>query len=173
MSYELGDIFDARSHELEHFVLVVGEVPQGSSSPKGILFYRISSRTYKVFKDILSFFNDCIDEDYGRFYRFFGKEKNKRKEKKHIFPAGQLCDSFFLDKDKNYPLCLDVDSVVVLNRDPEVYDEPVFERFRKSEHIIYKGKLCKADIYKFVDLVKHSQNISARRKDEIMRHFKT
>lgn len=172
MDYEFGDIVDARKYpNIKHFALILGETPQGKDKPAGVLFYIISSRVYKVFKHIISFFNDCIDENYDRFYHFFQKEKWRKPKKEKISLSGRLCDAFFLDKESNYPLHLDEDSFIMLNQNPEIIDKPVIDQLKKDNTITYTNRLCREDTHKLINLIRQSSNISPYMKTEIGRNF--
>lgn len=164
MNYDFGDIIDCRKAPINHFILVLGE-----SRNDEIMFYQITSRTYKVFKDILAFFNDCIDENYSRFFNFFGKEKRKQK----IMPTGNLCDAFFLDKHSNYSGHLDVDCMILMNSDPELTDKKVIDAWRSGKLAHFSTRLEKNDTEKLIRAIRITPNISPRYREEIGRNYNT
>ena len=165
MIYDFGEIFDARKSPDGHFVVVVGEVTENGQTK--VMYYLITSRVYAVFKDILDFFNDCIRKGDQHFFRKFNKEKKKE----IINPHGSLCQAVFLDKYTNYDTCLDVDSMIVVNRDPELMDETVFKSFERDGKWHLKTKLEKLDALNLKEMIKHSDNISPDKKNKIFAAF--
>jgi len=163
MDYEFGDIIDARKHRpIGHFFLVLGETDKHK-----VMYYRIFSRVYTVFPDILDFFNDCIAKNYKRFFNFFSKEKNKEK----LVSIGNLSDTFFLDKYNNYNLCLEVDSMIVIKKDPDLEDKEVLDRLYKGKKIIHKNRLSKGDMFKLNIFLKHSINVSPYIMNNVGKNF--
>ncbi|MFA5232150.1 MAG: hypothetical protein WC410_00485 [Candidatus Paceibacterota bacterium] len=151
MDYSFGDILDGRSTPgIDHFILVVGEL--SIKNKPIVMYYKITSRVYAVFKDILKFFNDCISRGDAKFLRCFSKEKNKE----IIVPHGPLCQAVFLDRDSDYPLVLDLDSMVVLNQDPELIDKEALETLKKDGKITYRIRLTKSDTFNLINSIKFS-----------------
>ncbi|MFA5030262.1 MAG: hypothetical protein WC495_01590 [Patescibacteria group bacterium] len=161
-TYDFGDIYDCRKAPQGHFILVLGK-----NQKDEVMYYMITSRVYKVFKDILLFFNDCIEKKYQRFFHHFNKEK----EKEYISATGNLCDAFFLDKYTNYPGQLDADSMVLLNGDPDLLDKQVFDRFRQGKIATFSTRLEKNDTEKFIKAIRLTDNISPNQKSEIGRNY--
>ena len=164
MDYEFGDILDAREapKPLEHFLVILGETKKNE-----VMYYIVTSRVYAVFKDIISFFDDCISRKDKNFFKYFRKEKDKQA----IISHGHLIDALFLDKHNCYNLCFDVDSMIVLNSDPYLMDKEALENLRKDKKICYKDKLSEVDLYKLISMVKHSPNISSDKVNQISASF--
>lgn len=78
MDYEFGDILDARKapKPLEHFLIILGETRKSE-----VMYYIVTSRVYAVFKDLLSYFNDCLSRKDRNFLKYFNKEKDKTDRK--------------------------------------------------------------------------------------------
>lgn len=163
MNYEFGDILDARkTPALEHFLVILGETRKNE-----VMYYIITSRVYTVFKDILSFFDNCIIRKDKNFFRYFKKEKNKQS----IIPHGNLIDALFLDKYNCYNLCLDVDSMIVLNSDPHLMDKKALENLRNDQKVCHKDKLSEIDFHKLINMVRYSSNISPDKINQISANF--
>lgn len=163
MNYEFGDIFDCRDYpSIKHFILVLGV-----NKKDEIMYYRITSKVYKVFKNILDFFNDCIERKYRRFFNFFGKEKNREK----ICLTGNLCDAFFLDQNTNYCGYLDVDSMILINSEPELMERSVLDNLHKDKFAKYCARLCNDDSEKIIHYIRLSKHISVQNKNEIGRNY--
>ena len=162
MDYDFGDILDCRDCAIEHFILVLG-----TNKKNEVMYYQITSRTYKVFKNILDFFNDCIDNKYGRFFKHFSKEKGKLK----IHQTGRLCDAFFLDEKTNYSGHLEVDSMVLINSEPEVMDKDALDNLHSNKLVKFRTRLEYNDFEKVTQLVKLSKYISTQNKSEIGRNY--
>ena len=166
MDYDFGDILDARTASgVEHFMLVVGEITKGGKIE--VMFYVITSRVYAVFKTILAYFNDCLQRGDTYFLRHFRKEKAKVS----ITPHGLLSETVFLDKEANYPACLDVDSMVVINREPSLIDKPALEELRANGKVICKSKIVRLDAINLAQTIKCSNNVSEDRKNKIAYSF--
>lgn len=158
MDPEIGDIFDCRKvPTLEHFILVVGIKESSKKSPaRELLFYQITSRTYKVFGSILEFFNDCVEEKYHRFHLYFSKEEKGKK----IYPTGKLADAYFIDGADKYNTCLGEDSMILINREPERMDMAVFENLKKKKLVISRDQLDYRDVARLVETLRFSKHIS-------------
>ena len=154
MDYDFGDILDARkaSKPLGHFLVILGETKKNE-----VMYYIVTSRVYTVFKDLLSFFNDCIIREDKNFFKYFGKEKDKSSG---IISHGNLIDALFLDKHSCYGLCFDIDSMIVLNSEPLLIDKEALETLRTDQKVFHKDKLSDVDLYKLISMVKHSPHIS-------------
>lgn len=165
MDYDFGDILDARKapNPLGHFLLVLGETRKREE----VMYYIITSRVYAVFKDVLSFFNDCIQRKDKNFFKYFKKEK----EKELINPHGKLVDTIFLDKYNCYDFCLDVDSMIVLNSDPRLIDKKALETLRNDGKVCHKNRLTEMDMYKLITIIKHSPNVSIDKCNQINANF--
>ncbi len=164
MNYDFGDIIDARKapKPLEHFLVILGETRKNE-----VMYYKVTSRVYAVFKDIISFFDDCISRKDKNFLKYFNKEKNKQS----ITPHGKLVDALFLDKYNCYNLCFDVDSMIVLNSDPDLIDKQALEILRSDQKVCYKDKLSEIDLYKLIGIIRHSPNISPDKLTQIGTSF--
>lgn len=162
MDYDFGDIIDCRDYSIDHFILVLGV-----NRKNEVMYYQITSRTYKVFKNILLFFNDCIDEKYSRFFHFFSKEKGKGK----IYQTGKLCDAFFLDENTNYSGHLEVDSMILINSEPEFMDKSALDNLHKNKLAKFRTRLADDDSRKIIQLVHLSKYISPYNKSEIGRNY--
>jgi hypothetical protein len=165
MRPEIGDIIDCRNSAIGHFTLCLGV-----DSWKGletVMYYKISSRVYAVFPDVVEFFNDCIQKKYPRFYHFFGKEKGKDA----IVPHGRICDSFFLDSETDYGGCLEADSIIVINKEPVLIDIEAFKSLHKDRKVAYRSRLIDRDLIRLIEMIKHSDNIGQRMKSVICRNF--
>lgn len=163
MNYEFGEIFDCRKNpKLEHFIIILG-----ANRNNEVMYFKITSRVYTVFKDILSFFNDCINKKYNRFYYHFSKEKGKEELKSH----GRLTDALFLDKNSHYNMCFDVDSMIIVNSEPKLIDNKVLDEYIKNKLVLYKDSLTNIDIYKLMGIIKYSDNISADNEKQLKRNF--
>jgi len=164
MDYEFGDILDARKapKPLEHFLIILGETRKSE-----VMYYIITSRVYAVFKDLLSYFNDCLSRRDKNFLKYFNKEKDKTA----ITPHGNLIDALFLDKHNCYRPSLDVDSMIVLNSDPLLIDKGALETLRTDKKVFHRDKLSEIDLYKLISLVKHSPNISPDKTNQISASF--
>jgi len=167
MVYEFGDILDARSYpSIGHFILVVGETKSKGKDPE-VMYYAVTSRVYAVFKDILNYFNSCLSRKDPHFQRFFAKEKKKS----NIMQKGPLCQAVFLDKHTNYDSCLDVDSMVVINREPELIDKKVLETLKSDGKVLYKTRLSPLDSINLMHSIKYSNDISTPRRMKISENF--
>ncbi|MBU1046638.1 hypothetical protein KKH36_02560 [Patescibacteria group bacterium] len=163
MKYEFGEIIDCRnSPTIKHFILILGETRRNE-----VMYYLITSRTYKVFRDLLDFFNDCIEKKNKRFFIYFGKEKNKS----IIYPTGNLCDAFFLDKHFAYQGCLEKDSMIIINEDPKTEDKEVLTSWKSEGMASLRDKLNKQDSEKLILLIRRTENIRPRFKTEIGRNY--
>src|SRR3989339_1428818 len=159
MDYEFGDIIDCRkTPSIKHFILIVG-----LNNKKEVMYYIITSKTYKVFKNVLDFFNDCIEKKNPRFYHFFSKEEKD----KRIYPTGNLCDAFFLDQHTNYQLCFEKDSMILINSEPDLADKAVVDEWITDHKAEYKSRLCRNDSEKLVHAIQLSDNVSPRNKSEV------
>lgn len=166
MDYDYGDILDARNAPgIEHFILVVGETSKKGKTE--VMYFLITSRVYAVFKSIIAYFNDCLSRGDRNFLRFFNKEKGKAA----ITPHGLLYQAVFLDKDAHYPTCLDVDSMVVVNSDPDLIDKTALETLRNNGTVVYKNKLAKFDALKLRAVISLSGDVSPDRKNKIGQSF--
>lgn len=171
MDYDFGDILDARNAPIGHFIVVVGQVSRKDKITKEdrteVMYYIITSRVYAVFKDILAFFNDCLSRKDKHFLKHFNKESKKTS----ITPHGLLSQALFLDKETNYNTCLDLESMVVINSDPELMDKTALESLKSDGKVIYRNKLAKLDTLSLVQIVKHSNDVSIDRKNKISACF--
>lgn len=168
MEFAIGDVLDGRNDPLGHFVVVVGVVPASYKAQEQILYYKVSSRTYKVFKKTIAFFNHCIENNYQPFFHHFSKEKRKQR----ISQAGQLSDAFFLDQ-AAYTGFLDEDSYLVFNNDPESIDGSVLNERVKEGVIAYRGRLSGPDIHKLSIILRHSPNVSKNSVEFVARSYNT
>lgn len=160
MNYDFGDILDARNASgIDHFILVVGEWSKKGQSDE-VMYYLITSRVYAVFKSILSYFNDCLSRNDRNFLKFYGKEKTKTVISAH----GLLSQAVFLDKETNYNACLDVESMVVINSDPMIIDKLALETLRTDGKVVCRNRLTKVDALNLIQVIKHSNDVSADRK---------
>lgn len=172
MNYDFGDILDARNApNVKHFILVVGEVTKKDRFTKEdvseVMYYIITSRVYTVFKNILSYFNDCISRGDVHFLRHYSKEKAKQQISAH----GSLSQAVFLDKETNYKACLDVESMVVINSDPQLIDKNALNSLKTDSKILYRDKLAKLDAINLIHNIKHSKEVSPDRKTKICTCF--
>ena len=153
--YEFGDIVDARSAPppLGHFIIVVGE------TKNEIMYFLVTSRTYRVFPEVVNFFNDCIDTSYKRFFSFFGKEREKLKTGRSITIKGRLTDALFLDHKTHYAGHLNEDSMIMIGN-PRKMDQSVMKRLKREDKIGSGGRLSNIDICKLITMLKQSQSIS-------------
>lgn len=162
MDYEFGDIFDARSSPLGHFVVIVGTIPATRTSEEKILYYVVSSRIYKVFRKILDFFNYCINKKYQPFFNHFSKERDNPQ----IARAGRLCTAFFLDYDE-YTGHLEEDSYLLLNNDPAEIDASVLSAQVKVKTIKYRTRLGKPDLHKLMTAIRYCDHISPNNLNKV------
>lgn len=165
MDYDFGDILDARNAPDGHFIIIVGEATKKGKTE--VMYYFITSRVYAVFKDILTFFNDCLSRKDAHFLKHFNKEKTKTT----ITSYGLLSQAVFLDKQTNYDTCLDVESMIVVNSDPKLIDKPALESLRNDGKVLYKNKLSKVDALNLIQIIKHSDEVSAYRINKISACF--
>ena len=165
MNYDFGDILDARSAPDKHFIVVVGESQRKGETE--VMYYIVTSRVYAVFKDILTFFNYCLSRKDANFLKYFSKEKNK----KIIASHGLLSQAVFLDKQTNYDTCFDVESMVVVKSDPKLIDKTALESLRNDKKVLYKSKLAKVDALNFIQVIKHSNEVSTDRKNKVSACF--
>jgi hypothetical protein len=166
MDYDFGDILDARKAPGRgHFLLVVGEATKGGETE--VMYYTITSRVYTVFKNILLYFNDCLTRSDRHFLRHYGKEKGKGM----ITPYGLLSQAVFLDKETNYSMCLEVESMVVINSDPSLIDKTALEALRTSHGVVCKTRLVKLDALNLIQTIKCSNNVSPDRVNKIAQSF--
>ena len=166
MDPEIGDIVDCRTApSLEHFIIILGT--RKKRGKEEVMYYIVTSRVYAVFKDILDFFNDCIDKNYQRFFHKFSKEKGKPR----ITPHGKLRDAFFFDHEMDYSGCLETDSMIVMNADPYLMDREAFDELHKNKMAKYKGMLTNADLVRLVEMVKFSDNIAKESRDRICENY--
>lgn len=165
MDYDFGDILDARNASDGHFIVVVGEaVKKGQTE---VMYYIITSRVYAVFKDILTFFNDCLSRNDKYFLKHFSKEKAKTA----ISAYGLLSQTVFLDQQTNYSSCLDLESMIVVNSDPKLLDKTALESLRTDGKVLYKNKLAKLDALNLREIIKISNEVSPDRKTKILTAF--
>lgn len=162
MSYEFGDVIDCVKHtEIGHYIVILGI----DAKKNRVLYERITSRVYKAFDKLCSFFNKyCIDEKCER-----GHFKRNFKEKKCINPV-DLFSVFFLDKDIYNPK-LTEDSMIVINRDPRADDIKTFNYREKSRLIEYAFSLSEEDIYRLFTHIRTSNYISGYNKKLIRKSF--
>jgi len=165
MDYDFGDILDARNAPDGHFIVVVGEVTKKAQTE--VMYYIITSRVYTVFKDILTFFNDCLSRGDKDFLKHFSKEKTKTT----ISAYGLLSQAVFLDKQTNYDTCLDVESMIVVNSDPKLIDKTALNSLKNDGKVIYRNKLAKTDALNLIQVIKHSNDVSPDRKNKISASF--
>lgn len=165
MDYDFGDILDARNAPDGHFIIVVGEVIKKGQTE--VMYYIVTSRVYAVFKDILDFFNNCIQRNDKYFLKHFSKEKAKTA----INPHGSLSQAIFLDKHTNYDTCFEVESMIVVNSDPKLMDKTALETLRTDGRVLYKNKLTKVDALNLREVIKHSNDVSPDRKTKILTAF--
>jgi len=170
MDYEFGDILDARNvPEIKHFILVVGEIDD--KGKKKIMYYIISSRVYAVFSSVIEYFNDCMRRKDKEFFKFFGKEKEKAEKGIAIKAKGLISQTIFLDKDTNYSSCLDTESMIVINNNPQYTDKDVIEKLKTDGKIFYKTKLTKRDAFHLFLTIRYSKDVSEFRRGEIYKSF--
>jgi hypothetical protein len=163
MDYEFGDIIDCRNVPgLGHFIIVVGITRKNE-----VMYYIISSRVYTAFKSILDFFNDCIYKKCQFFFHAFSKEKKKDK----LSQYGKLVDAIFLDKENCYEGCLDTDSVVAINNDPELMDKNALDRNIQEKVALFRTTLAPVDMYKVLNIVRYTENISDNKGKQIISSF--
>lgn len=166
MNPEIGDIIDGRDvPSIGNFVLSLGlRTKRGTTE---VMYYIITSRVYAVFPNILDFFNDCLSRKYHRFPILFPKEKGKTK----ITPHGRLCDAFFLDKQSHYDTCLDVDSMVVINQNPEITDLETFNQWHSNNMLVHRSRLEQGDLVRCMEMIKLSSNISGENRAYICKNY--
>jgi len=166
MDYDFGDIFDAREAPgIGHFIVIVGENTKQDKTE--VMYYVVTSRVYAVFTNILAYFNECLQSKDKRFLKHFSKEKGKPR----ISPHGKLAQAIFLDKETNYDSCLDVDSMVVVNRDPQKSDKTALAKLREDKLVVCKGKLHKIDALHLREVIKNSDDVSSFIRDKILAAF--
>lgn len=162
MDYEFGDIFDCRKvPTVDHFIVVIG------TNKNEVMYYKIFSRTYTVFKDIVDFFNSCISKKCSTFQHKFSKEKGKE----DISLYGKLSHTLFLDRETNYMMCLDVDSMVIVNSEPDLIDKDALDMYVKDRIALYKVPMANIDIYKLIGIIKHSKYIGPAKGIQIRTSF--
>jgi|GEM_PF-2405227 hypothetical protein len=166
MNPEIGDIIDCRKTPLGHFVLTLGI--KTKQNKMEVMYYMIYSRVYAVFPSIINFFNDCISSKYERFFVAFSKEKGKDK----ITPYGKLCDVFFLDMESHYKGCLDVDSMIVVNKNPETIDIETLNQWRSNYKVVHRSRLEGGDFIKFMEMIKLSPHINGENVAYICKNYK-
>lgn len=149
MSYKFGDIINCiQDIDIGHYIIILGI----DTKRDKVLYAKITSRIYRAFDDLCSFFNEhCIDEkcERGWFKRCF-------KDKKEIIPV-DLFSVFFLDKDRYSPK-LTTDSMVIMNKPPKIGDIKTFDNQRKSGLIEYALSLSQDDIYRLFTHIRTSLN---------------
>lgn len=166
MNPEIGDIFDCRkTPSLEHFILILGT--RSKKGKQEVMYYIITSRVYTVFTDILDFFNDCITCGYQRFFRKFPKEKDKT----IITPHGRLCDAFFFDKKTYYNACLDMDSMIVINKEPELIDRNTLEQLHKNKMAVYRDRIPVSEAIRLIEIIKTSNNVGTDSRNQICANY--
>ncbi len=161
MTYDFGDIIDARNvPDIGHFIVVVGEIKRkdkiSGETVEEIMYYKITSHVYAVFKSILAYYNNCLSRKDVYFLRFYSKEKDNFL----ITPYGLLSQAVFLDRDTYYSTCLDTESMVVINCEPKLYDKKVFKVLKKDGKIIIRNKLTKFDAINLMNAIRHSKDTS-------------
>ncbi|MDD4110589.1 MAG: hypothetical protein PHS54_03440 [Clostridia bacterium] len=162
MDYEFGDIIDCiKIKWIGHFVVVLGVTKKDE-----VMFFRVTSRVYKVFQGIVDFLNDCQNANCALYNKNFEKEKGKK-----INIHGNLVDALFLDKKEVYSLLFFIDSMILVNRDPEMIDKKVLDGYIREKLVIPKAKLAEVDVYKLVGIIKFSKNISDYRRKQIRAGF--
>ena len=167
MMPEIGDIIDCRKvSSIGHFVLTLGIKTKRDKIE--VMYYIVTSRVYTVFPRIIDFFNDCLSRNYGRFMVAFPKEKDKEKITLH----GRLCDAFFLDRESHYKGCLDMDSMIVINQNPETIDFETFRRWHENNMVAHRSRLESNDLIKFMETVKFSLNINGENKAYACKNYK-
>lgn len=165
MDYDFGDILDARNAPVGHFIVVVGEITKKDQTE--VMYYKVTSRVYAVFKTILDYFNDCLRRSDKNFLKHFSKEKAKIS----IVSHGNLSQAVFLDKHTNYDTCLDVESMIVVNKDPELLDKAAIKTLKADGKVLYKNKLTKLDAFNLREIIKNSNYVSPDRKTKILTAF--
>jgi len=162
MGYKFGDVIDCIKHTyIGHYIIILGT----DTEKNKVLYATITSRTYKAFDGLCSFFNrfcnigkcerKCFDRNF--------------KEKKEIIPV-DLFSVFFLDKDIYGP-ALTEDSMIIINKDLRTEDVEVLNRKKKSELIEDAFKLDKKDIYRLYTHTRTSKYISPYNLKIIKRSF--
>jgi hypothetical protein len=173
MQYKFGDIIDARKVSgLKHFLVVVGEITRidkiTGEDITEVMFYKVTSHVYAVFKTILAYFNYCLLKRDPIFLKFYSKEKDNTV----IVPYGSLCQAVFLDRDTHYKSCLDVESMVIINSDPQLIDKKVIENLTKVGKIIPKNhKLTKFDAINLMNTIRYSRDVSPERQGKVSTCF--
>ena len=127
---KFGDIIDARNiggREHDHFWLVIGI----NKEKEKILYYKITSRVHKAFRDICLMMEKCRNKDCEIFKEYHSYEDSE------IHNHTKLQDAFFLDSISNG---LEKDSMISINRDPYVGD------FSSIKQIFNKGSTCDRQI---------------------------
>ncbi len=151
MKYKFGDVFDCRRHtRLAHYQIILGN----DTKKNQVLYYVLTSRIYKAFDKLCSFFNRyCIDGkcDAGRFERHF-------KDKGSIKPVN-LFDVFFVDKNM-YKSKLSEDSMIIMNTDLRTEDIKAFDYKIKNNLKEYSFNLSQKDIYRLYTHIRTSDYIS-------------
>lgn len=172
MTYDFGDIIDARTvPKIEHFIVVLGEISRKDKITDAditeVMYYKITSHVYAVFKSILAYFNHCLSRKDKHFIKFYPKEKDNLA----IPQWGLLCQAVFLDRDRYYSTCLDVESMVVASHDPNIIDKKAIETLRKDGKISFRTKLTKFDAVNLMNVIKHSDGVSPERRGIISNCF--
>lgn len=167
MDYDFGDILDARNAPDGHFIVVVGQVSRKDKITKEdieeIMYYKVTSHVYAVFKTILLYFNHCLAKKDPSFLKFYGKERDSGV----IAPYGLLCQAVFLDRDTYYPACFETESMIVINCDPRLMDKKALETLKKDGKILLKDKLTKYDAVNLMNTIRHSKEVSEERIQKV------
>ncbi len=164
MDYDFGDVIDAREVAgIDHFIVIIGEINKKDKITKKesieVMYYKINSHVYAVFKTIAAYFSDCLRRKDKHFLKFYSKEKGNDA----INLYGPLCQAVFLDRETNYSTCLDTESMIVINCDPKIFDKNAFEALRMDKKILYRDKLKRIDAFNLINTIKHSDEVSPYR----------
>jgi len=161
---EIGDIFDCRHYDpIGHFIVIVGV----DKTNNNILYYYLNSRLYKVIPTIIEFFNWCIRDNYARFKQTFTKERAVHE----IHSYGNLKDVVFLDQKNDYPTTLTCDSIIVINREPNIFQYENYQQLRKERLALIKTKLTKHDKDKVVSTIKNSSNVGDKNTEIVSKSY--
>lgn len=167
MNYEFGSIIDCRKDpNIGHFVLSLG-----IDGKERVMYYVITSRTYRAFEKLCSFFNsNCISARCaGKHFEHEFKEKGENGEEKKIIPVN-LSDAFFLSR-KIYATYLTEDSMIVINNEPIMKDVKTFDLLKKEGSALSASVISRADKQRLYAHIKTSENISPNVKNIIGKNF--
>jgi len=160
MGYKFGDVFDCIQTTIGHNVIILGI----NEKKNKMLSEIITSRTYRAFDELCSFFNNnCVGKKCV-------KECFERNFKKQKITSVSLSSVFFLDKNIYSPK-LTKNSMIIVNKAPRTDDIKTFNYWKRNGLARYVFSLSKEDIYRLFTHIRTSKYVSIEDSKFIRKSF--